>query len=443
MTGAAPAGEAALGSAPVGGARSATTGGLRRLLLIDCPAFTPAAEDDGGRRLRRFARMVESLASVCPWVDVVRPGVCTLPLKGPTRYFGSEEAVVELVGRTVAAALAETAGDGDATAGDVAGDGVRLGIAEGLFAAALAARVGVAVPAGETRLFLSSWPVDVLGDRELADVLVRLGLTTLGAFAELPVADVLARFGAAGARCHRVARGVEGELPGYRAPGLGRQLITLLGRELALVDHQPGFWGGTSEADERAAEALTVLQRRLGTEAVVVPVLRGGRGPAERCRLVPWRPAGAAAEELSEGSGTDRAETQVGGGARGSARGGRGQDRQRRDRPPWPGRLPPPAPAQVLAGACPAELRDERDVPVGVTGRGLLTARPARLSVAGGPWRPVEAWSAPWPVEEQWWSGGRRRAARLQVITTDAGADATAYLLVVERGRWRVEALYR
>ena len=39
------------------------------------------------------------------------------------------------------------------------------------------------------------------------------------------------------------------------------------------------------------------------------------------------------------------------------------------------------------------------------SGRGLLTAAPARLSVEGGPWTAVTAWAGPWPSEERWWSG--------------------------------------
>ncbi|MFI5047173.1 MAG: DNA polymerase Y family protein, partial [Acidimicrobiia bacterium] len=53
------------------------------------------------------------------------------------------------------------------------------------------------------------------GGPELADLLVRLGLRTLGAFAELPEPAVLARFGIAGVHAHRLARGdaVEGPSP--------------------------------------------------------------------------------------------------------------------------------------------------------------------------------------------------------------------------------------
>jgi protein ImuB len=431
---------------------------LERLLLVRCPALETPGEEAGGeetggeeegrgRRLRLFARVVDALTEVCPWIDAVRPGVCTLPIKGPVRYFGSEAAVLERVRETVLGVLdrpgvpggpAATGGSaatgGPAATGGSAATGgpvVRLGVAEGLFAATLAASVEAVVPAGGTARFLAPWPVAVLEDAALADVLVRLGLTTLGRFADVPSASVLARFGTAGGRCHRVARGLDGDLPGHRVPGMAARLVAALGRDLALTEHQPGFWGGASAADERAAEVLTGLQRRLGPEAVAVPVLDGGRGPGDRCRLVPWRPPGASLD---------------------GERSGRGDGRT--DDLPWPGRLPPPAPARVLSGERPtaAEVVDGGGAPVAVTGRGLLTGRPARLSVAGGPWRPITGWSAPWPVEERWWSRARRRAARLQVLTaagTTTGDDPAggvaggrAYLLVLERGRWRVEAAY-
>jgi protein ImuB len=84
------------------------------------------------------------------------------------------------------------------------------------------------------------------------------------------------------------------------------------------------------------------------------------------------------------------------------------------------------------------DVVDATGVPVGVDGRGLLTGRPDRVSLAGGPWARLAGWSAAWPVEERWWTLGRRRAARLQVVAE----DGRAWLLVVERGRWRLEAVY-
>ncbi len=403
---------------------------LLRLLLVECPGLEAPDEDDGGVHLRRFGRVVEALSSVCPWVDAVRPGVCTLPIKGPTRYFGTEEAVLTRVAETVGEVLGscrEGAHDGE---GDMGSGELRLGVAEGVFAAVLAARVGAIVPAGETAGFLAPWPVAVLSDPELVEVLVRLGLSTLGSFAQVPPADVLARFGTRGIRAHRLARGLDGEVPGYRVAGMGARLVAALGHALALQDRQPGFWGGTSAADERAGEVLTALQRRLGTEAVMVPLLEGGRGPADRCRLVTWSPAVTRSAPASSSGASLTAGREP--------KGSRRKVPQAPLEPPWPGHLPPPAPARVTVGERPVEVLDRSGVPVGVTARGLLTAEPERLSDDGGLRVPIVAWSAPWPVEERWWSTARRRAARLQVLT----ADGVARLLVTERRRWRVEATY-
>jgi len=292
---------------------------------------------------------------------------------------------------------------------------VRVGVAEGVFAASLAALSGSMVAPGQTPAFLGPWPVATLCAPDLAELLVRLGLPTLGDFAALPTREVLARFGAEGSWCHRLARGLEGELPGYRVPGFASRLATLQ-RHVPLRNHQPGFWGGTSEADERATGALVALQRQLGPESVVVPALTGGRGPSDRVRFVPWRADSATADGVMGGSSSDGLFSAA----------------------PWPGRLPPPAPARVPADGVPAEVIDRTGTAVGVSARGVLSAPPARLSIGGEAWSAVSAWSAPWPVEEGWWSRARRRSVRLQVVT----ADGQAHLLIAERGRWRLEATY-
>ena len=71
---------------------------------------------------------------------------------------------------------------------------------------------------GETAAFLAPWPVGTVGDEQLADVLCRLGLRTLGAFAALPAPAVLARFGPDGRRGHRLANGEEEHPPALTAP---------------------------------------------------------------------------------------------------------------------------------------------------------------------------------------------------------------------------------
>ena len=57
--------------------------------------------------------------------------------------------------------------------------------------------------------------------------------------------------------------------------------------ETAVPDsvHADGLWGGT---DERVERGIARVQGMLGHEAVVAPVLQGGRSPAERQGLVPW-----------------------------------------------------------------------------------------------------------------------------------------------------------
>ncbi|MDQ2650577.1 MAG: DNA polymerase Y family protein, partial [Actinomycetota bacterium] len=86
-----------------------------------------------------------------------------------------------------------------------------------------------------------------------------------------------------------------------------------------------------------------------------------------------------------------------------------------------------------------AEVVDQDGAPVAVSGRQVLSAAPARVSVDGGPWLDVLAWAGPWPLEERWWDAARaRRRARLQLVT----ADGRACLTVLERGQWQVEATY-
>jgi hypothetical protein len=382
---------------------------MERLLLIGCPALMDPDDamdpGDTGQVLRQLVALMEALAEICPWIDPVRPGVLALPVRGPARYFGGEEAVLERVADIVGTSH----------------DDVLLGVADGVFAAALAALAGCLVAPGATPAFLAPWPVVTLAEPELAELLVRLGLPTLGAFAALPARDVIARLGSDGARRHRIARGLDGEQPGYRVPDLAARLAALE-RHVPLQNHQPGFWGGASAADERAAEALVGLQRQLGPEAVAIVSTAGGRGPADRARFTPWR-----ADQPVSDAGVDGGSGVDGGGLV----------------EPWPGRLPAPFPARVPDAGPPAELVDRAGAPVAVTIRGLLTAVPDRLSVAGERWAAVIGWSAPWPVDERWWSPDRHRSVRLQVAT----ADGRALLLAAGHpsagdGGWRLEASY-
>jgi protein ImuB len=404
---------------------------VERLLAIWCPGILE--EQEQGREARVFGEVVAALEAFATRVDPVRPGVCAVPTRGPSRYFGGDEVLARMAAEAVAGvgaaeAVAEV-GAAEAVAGvgaaeAVAGVGAAeagVGIADGLFAAVLAARAAlgagsVIVPPGGTPSFLGPWPVAALDRPELADLLVRLGIHTLGGFAALPGPQVLARFGGEGALCQRVALGVEGELPGFRLffPRVGP------GPAATAVTRQGGFWGDTADTDARAARAVAGVQELLGPESVVRGRLQGGRGPAQRARLVPWTgPAWTSGSPDGARPGQDNG---AGGGSRG----------------PWPGQVPPPAPAVVLTHPLPAQLIDGDGRAVGVTGDGMATGDPTRLSVAGEAWAKVTGWAGPWPSDERWWSvRGRRRQARMQVVT--AGA---AHLLTRERGGWWLEATY-
>lgn len=368
---------------------------------------------------------------------------------------------------------------------------------------------------------------------ELIGVLRRLGLRTLGRFAALDAPDVQARFGALGMQLHRLANGAEVEPPEVARPPLDLRVhaavdppaervdraafiakaladdlhAELAGRGLACtrvliaaetetgdrierlwrhegalsaaavaqrvrwqlegwlltgrsrgrctggISHlelvpdqvvpddglQLGFWGGTSDTGERAARALARVQALVGAEAVLVPEWRGARAPGEQYRLVPL-------------DGVDLAARAVPGPE------------------PWPGRVPSPSPSVVWSRPRPAEVLDAQGRRVGVSGRGLLSAPPARCRTEGGAadpddaqaWSAVRAWAGPWCIDERWWDAvAHRRRARLQVVLSPAGQahdDAAgprrahgsgahpslgvAHLLTLEDRRWWIEATY-
>jgi protein ImuB len=152
---------------------------------------------------RAFEILARAIEPVTPAVVLERPGVLSFPTRGPSRYFGGDEGLCTRVLEAIK---------------EVGTVETRVGIADGAFAARLAARTAGAsasavIPPGESGQFLAPWSVGVLAgvvtDGEaLALLLERLGLPTLGDLAGLAEASVLARFGVDGARAHRLARGL-------------------------------------------------------------------------------------------------------------------------------------------------------------------------------------------------------------------------------------------
>ncbi|HEX5741223.1 MAG TPA: DNA polymerase Y family protein, partial [Pilimelia sp.] len=459
----------------------------RREAQHRCPELTVVGYDPA-RDARAFEPVVVAVEELAAGVQVLRPGACALAARGPARYLGGESAAAERIVEHVAQSCAVES---------------QVGVADGTFAAGLAARAGRLVPPGGTAAFLADLDIGALGRPVLVDLLRRLGITTLGAYAALPAADVLARFGADAAWAHLLAAGrdtrpltvrepppdlvvtaaydepldrvdvaafaaralaerlhdrlaahglactalgieavtatglalhrrwrhdglltaaavadrVRWQLDGWLTPGRadpprptsGIVTLRLLpGDVLPQVAQQPGLWGEAGEERARAHRALHRVQGLLGPESVVTAVLGGGRSPADRARYVPW-----------------------------------GEARDTQEDRPWPGRLPPPAPATVLSAPVPVTVRDAAGTPVAVSARLEVSAPPARvllpphLAGSAGP-AAVTGWAGPWPVDERWWAADARRQARFQVTL----ADGRAALLAVTAGQWHLLALY-
>ncbi|GAA0625847.1 DNA polymerase Y family protein [Kribbella sandramycini] len=387
---------------------------------------------------RAFEPVVECLEALTPGVQVIRPGMCAVQARGPARFYGGEAAA--------AAKLLDRLETYDVPGG-------RVGIADGPFAAEQAARGSseqtrvLVVPPGESPGFLAPLSVDVLEQPTLTGLLRRLGLRSLGAFAQLPAADVLTRFGPEGAFAHRLARGVDDR------PVVAREVPPELAR---VLDFEPPVdrvdqvaFAVRSMADElvdRLTElggVCTTLRVEIGTEsgriherewlhprwftaADVVDRVRwqlqgsgtatsGLTSPVTRVRLVPAQvdPIGAQADGLW-GGGPDervhralsRVQSMLGHGAVVSVviGGGRGFGERQTlvpwgDRPvparapdePWPGALagstrwPTPAPTTIFPDPLPAEVYDAAGAKVEVTARGDLSAAPAAFRLAPGP----------------------------------------------------------
>jgi protein ImuB len=170
----------------------------RRVLVVWCPAWPGRDAGSTESDARAFEQVAAVVEGFCPRVEVLYPGACAVGVRGPARYFGGEEALARKIIETVAHR----------------GFACQVGVADGLFAAQLAAQAArraqpAIVAPGETPAFLAPHPVSSLGNPELADLLPRLGIRTLGEFAALSAADAANRFGTQGALAHRLMRGLD------------------------------------------------------------------------------------------------------------------------------------------------------------------------------------------------------------------------------------------
>ena len=215
----------------------------------------------------------------------------------------------------------------------------------------------------------------------------------------------------------RVRWQLDGWLTAQRTAGAdGAAAITSLilePLELSEPDPVGELWADGSSTDG-ARRVIERVQSQLGIDGVLQPRFVGGRGVAERIRLVPF---GEAAPGPAEHA--------------------------------WPGAVPAPLPARLGGGidhpASRIVLISATGTPVAVTAEALLSAKPYALAWGDTKYL-VTGWAGPWPVDECWWgsAANHNRAARLQVVGHPGGreAEVTGWLLVWTRRSWRVEAVY-
>lgn len=482
------------------GRTGVTVGMRRRDAQSRCPGLrlVPWAPE---QERRAFDEVARAVGEVVPRLELTEPGTLTFAARGPTRWFGGEEVMAAEVATRAAGAV----GSGLDAVGGVVG----VGVADGRFTAMVAARAAVRegrpvlVPPGRAADFLAPLPVALLSsaggvDPDLVDLLGRLGVRQLGQVAELPVVDLVERFGPLGGFVHRLAAAGDDRPPGTVDPPVGRAVQrvfedpvhhsdTLVFVTRHLADDLLGGLAGSvcirlavtveTEHGERS-ERLWYRPEGLGTAAIVERV---------RWQLDAW----ARTDEVSAGVVLVRLDpvevrpddgTQLtlwggasdadGRAARAVARlaalageqhvvvpvaaGGRqpgdaytwvpatlvdlaAPDRCAPPPVPWPGRLPMPSPAVVHPEPVAVEVLDERGMPVRVDGRGIPSAAAAQLR-RDGRVAQVRAWAGPWPIDERWWDPRRaRRAARAQLLID----DGSLVLVHLEGGRWWLTAEYR
>ena len=97
----------------------------QRIMVVRCPPLCgPDASPAEPQAARLFERVIGAVTGFCPNVEATEPGVCAFGVRGPARYFGGEAALAS----KIIAAVAEL------------GVESRVGVADGMFAALLAAR---------------------------------------------------------------------------------------------------------------------------------------------------------------------------------------------------------------------------------------------------------------------------------------------------------------
>ncbi|MHC9042988.1 DNA polymerase Y family protein [Microbacterium saperdae] len=441
---------------------------------------------DAARDERAFLPVLQLIEKHAPGVAQLRPGLAVLRARGVSRYHGGEaEAADALAAVLTEAGLPE----------------VRIGVADGPFTAEIAARgpqPRTVVPAGLSKDFLAPYPVQVLRDEQIPDLLIRLGVRTLGEFTALPALEVRDRFGERGARLHALAAGADSRplTPRPPDPELVRSVefeTPLAGADqvaFAVRQTADGVLVALGDAslvctevridltdDNGAVFSRTWLHPTCFDASDLVDRIRwqleawgaqNAKDPVDEARafggicvvrIVPVAVDDAAHHQPGLfGSGTDerlhhavsRVQTMLGheGVVTAALSGGRWlADRQvltpwgertvapRDPARPWPGSLPDPLPAEVFRPPRPIGVDAADGGTISVDERGALSAAPARINGSA-----VQGWAGPWPIHEHRWAkDGGKKGHRLQIVDD----HDRAWLVFCTGERWWAEGRYR
>jgi protein ImuB len=443
-----------------------TVGMARRSAEAISPNVVTVVADDTAD-MSRFEPVVATIEALIPKVEISAPGLMFIPIGGAVKYYGGEVPLVERIRKEL----------------DTLGGDHRMGLAAGPFAAYQAARLTTPeLPEQlitDDEAFLASLDVGTLASDDLAATFRWLGITTLGALAELPKHAIIARFGRQGIDAQRLARGLDRtvdprhipedpavemsfdppindmEQASFAARNLAQRLISNLATggvapHRVIVTATAGD-GTVRSRTWRTADPFndrTLADRvRWQLRAWIDGVSAGIRGGLVTLRLEPADLSGsgrqmALAEDAVSFEERQRAfmEVQAIAGADNlliaSPQGGRDPGQQvlwtrwgdevgkptHDPTAPWPGRIPSPAPALVPPEPIPFEISWSGGMPEQVR----LKSR----------WVPVLSWAGPWRSVGRWWDG-ETPADRYQIVTS-----AGAYLCEIREGKTYLVGVY-
>ena len=443
-----------------------TVGMMRRSAEAVCPTITTIVQDLRVE-MARFEPVVQAIESLVPRVEIAEPGTMYIPISGAVAYYGGEEALCERLDKEL----------------EPYGGDRRMGLAAGIFASYQAVRQTTTDDplhiVDNDAEFVRNLDVESLGSADIAATFRWLGITTLGALAELPVSAVVTRFGREGLLAHRQAQGMsrrvdprsipedmtvesqfdppieDFEQASFVARNMAQRLIGNLAPH-GVAPHRVVITGIAADGSERSrtwrsadpfSDKSLAERVRWQLRAWIEGVTGGIHGGLALLRLEPADLSGAGrqmalADDAKAFEEAQRALMEVQaiagrenvvvahpqGGRDASERvlwtrwGDKENTAERDLDAPWPGQIPGPSPALVPSTRIPFDITWVDGIPEQVR----LRSR----------WVPVLSWAGPWRRSGRWWDE-EGPSDQYQIVTSTG-----AYLCEVREGRSYLLAVY-